>query len=170
MQDRRISKHLAYVLRHETEYDIKLAPGGWTTIEAVLSTLPCASRAEVERVAATSPRFEVEGDRIRALYGHSVDVDLQQTPSTPPVVLYHGTSPENVASILEHGLKPMQRARVHLAVDREEAHRVGIRHHPRPVILVIDAAAANEEDCLFYQGSSRIWTSTTIPPQFISKS
>ena len=49
---------------------------------------PGDGRDGTERVDATG-----QGDRIRAAYGHSVDVDLDAAETPVPDTLYHGTAP-----------------------------------------------------------------------------
>lgn len=36
------------------------------------------------------------GNRIRALYGHSIPVELEGDPVKPPTCLYHGTAQRNL--------------------------------------------------------------------------
>lgn len=61
-------------------------------------------------------RYEVDGNYIRAVYGHSVDVAIQSgdtAPSAIPETLYHGTAEGNLDAILTDGLRPMSRQKVH---------------------------------------------------------
>ena len=66
--------------------------------------------------SADKRRHEVVGDRIRALYGHSLPGKLRRETAKPPAMLFHGTSPEAAEKILREGLKPMRRQYVHLSV------------------------------------------------------
>lgn len=93
-------------------------------------------------------RFAVEGTRIRASQGHSVEVDLGLPAATPPSHLYHGTVASNLDAIRAEGLRPMNRHDVHLSPDRETATRVGARRG-RPVVLGVDAGRhAPRRPCL----------------------
>src|SRR5689334_10211938 len=114
----RISKFLAKCLRHEPEIaGLTLAPGGWVTVEDLLSGCERAgvrlSRQELEEVVATNDKqrfaFDEDRMRIRANQGHSVEVDLQLEPATPPDVLYHGTGQKSVTAIMRDGLQKMSR-------------------------------------------------------------
>ena len=94
------------------------------------------------RLVAQHPaedRFEVDGPRIRARYGHSIDVDLGLQPSEPPGVLFHGTSRDSVPSIMANGLLPMGRRYVHLVSDPDNARKIGKRRGD-PVVLEIDTS------------------------------
>lgn len=105
----RLSKFLSRHLRHAPEdIGLTLEEGGWVDVEDLLAA--CASarvhvtREQLNLVVARCEKqrfaFDDTGTRIRANQGHSVEVDLQLTPATPPDILYHGTATRNLASIL----------------------------------------------------------------------
>ncbi len=127
MTEKQLSHRLSYLLRHAPhEAGLTLQPGGWVPLEPLLLHLN-VSREQVEGVVAASDkqRFALHGERIRANQGHSVPVDLELTPQTPPAVLYHGTFPGALPAIRREGLKPMNRHHVHLSPDTETARKVG---------------------------------------------
>src|SRR5689334_14370858 len=122
----KISKYLSKHLRHQPErLGLTLAPGGWVEVDALLQA--CAShqfavtRDELNEVVARNDKqrysFDSTGALIRANQGHSVEVDLQLEPQTPPDVLYHGTGEKAVEAILRNGLNKMSRHHVHLSTD-----------------------------------------------------
>ncbi len=110
-------------------------------------------------------RFEIKGDKIRALYGHSV-LKVSYKESEPPEFLYHGTSRKNVKKILKEGLKPMKRKYVHLSLSKEEASRVGKRHDRNPQILLILSKKAYKKGIKFYKAGD-IYLCEYLPPEFI---
>ena len=99
------SKQLSYVLRHQISEDFLL--GGWFLVSNILREVDI-SMEELETIVAENDkgRYELSDDKssIRALYGHSVPVDLNYKPSTPPDYLYHGTAESNYNSIIEKGV------------------------------------------------------------------
>ncbi|MFE4000683.1 RNA 2'-phosphotransferase [Nocardioides sp. YIM B13467] len=132
--DVRRSKRLSQVLRHRPEsVGIELDPRGWVDLPSLLDALAAhgspMTRDDIDRVVRGNEkqRFEVDAtlDRIRARQGHTVEVDLDLTPSEPPAVLFHGTPRTNIESILASGLDRRRRHHVHLSPDRETAERVG---------------------------------------------
>ncbi|MBS3781260.1 MAG: RNA 2'-phosphotransferase [Candidatus Thermoplasmatota archaeon] len=170
---RGLSKHLSYLLRHHPEdADLVLDKRGFTDLEAVIDSLKntkhsWASREDIEYLIENSEkkRFEIKDDMIRALYGHSIEVDIEEREE-PPDILYHGTSPDSLTSIFEEGLKPMGRQYVHLSISEQEAIEVGKRHHPEPVILEIDASSASEDGIAFYKRGD-LYLSEHISPKYI---
>jgi putative RNA 2'-phosphotransferase len=172
----KISKYLSKHLRHTPErLGLTLAPGGWVDVDELLSA--CAahqfplSRAELENVVASSDKqrfsFDEAKTRIRANQGHSIEVDLQLEPQTPPDVLYHGTGEQSVPAILQSGLLKMLRHHVHLSKDVETARRVGMRHG-RPVILAIDTVAMQQAGFTFYCSDNGVWLVDQVPALYLS--
>lgn len=173
----KISKYLSKHLRHQPErLGLKLAVGGWVNVEELLTA--CANhqfpitREQLEEVVATNDKkrfsFDETGTKIRANQGHSVEVDLQLEPQTPPDALYHGTAVQFVDLILESGLLKMSRHHVHLSPDIDTAKRVGMRQG-RPVILKVDAAAMNQAGIPFYCSANKVWLVDHVPPDYLSK-
>lgn len=66
-----------------------------------------------------------DGRRIRAVQGHSVEVELPLAPVMPPEVLWHGTADRFLESILCQGLTRQSRRHVHLSADEQTAVTVG---------------------------------------------
>lgn len=168
----RASRFLSLVLRHKPEVaHIRLDENGWADIDALLAG---ANRANVglthellELIVETNPkqRFAIDdtGTRIRAVQGHSVDVDLAYTVATPPARLFHGTHATVLAAILAGGLKPMQRQHVHLSGDVHSARTVGARRGS-PIVLAVDAGAMQRDGGRFWQASNGVWLCKAVPP------
>ena len=172
-----LSKVLSHALRHEPWlYELELDDEGWASLDAVLGALReerdewrDLSRANVERMIETSAkrRHEIVGDRIRALYGHSVPGKLRRAPGTPPAVLFRGTFPEAAKTIMRDGLMPMSRQYVHLSVDTAIAREVGRRKSKTPMLIEIDARGAHEEGVAFYEGNENVWLADLVPAGFM---
>ena len=115
----------------------------------------------------TKGRFEFSEDKssVRALYGHSIDVNLGLEPTTPPPVLYHGTAEKYIDSIMKEGLRPRKRNFVHLSETMDMAKQVGTRHGS-PVVLSIDIEAMIRAGYKFYKAQNGIWLTGDIPPIF----
>jgi putative RNA 2'-phosphotransferase len=172
----RKSKYLSKHLRHSPErIGLTLQEGGWVDVDDLLDACVrnqfALSRAELNDVVENNSKkrfsFDETGTRIRANQGHSVEVDLQLSPTTPPDVLYHGTGHQSVAAILAEGLKKMNRHHVHLSIDLETATKVGARHG-RPVILTVDAAAMAAAGHTFYVSDNGVWLVDEIPAEFLT--
>lgn len=169
---------MSHALRHEPwAYDLALDNDGWVPIEELLVALQeCGDeladvdKAALEMMIASSrmQRHEIVGDRIRALYGHSISGKIRRAPAAPPARLFHGTSPDIWQAVATSGLRPMQRQYVHLSADPATATAVGMRRSPTPVVLEIEAEAAAAVGINFYEGNERVWLADEVPAEFIS--
>ncbi|GGT83838.1 RNA 2'-phosphotransferase [Streptomyces coeruleorubidus] len=169
----KVSKYLSKHLRHQPEeIGLALDEAGWVEIDTLIAEAAAhgfpLTRAELDHVVATNDkrRFAVEGTRIRASQGHSVEVDLGLPTASPPAYLYHGTVARNLHAIRAEGLRPMNRHAVHLSPDRETATRVGARRG-RPVVLTVDAAAMHRDGHVFQVSANGVWLTQAVPTRYL---
>ena len=113
-------------------------------------------------------RHEICGDKIRALYGHSVPMKIEKSIGVPPDILYHGTTHNAIDTIMKQGLLPMSRQYVHLSVTIEMATSVGKRRDSNPIILVVDAKQAYEDGIVFYYGNENVWLCDALPAKYLT--
>lgn len=173
----KLSKYLSKHLRHQPErLGLTLQPGGWVAVDELLAACSAhrmpISRAELAEVVAGNDKqrfaFDATGQLIRASQGHSVAVDLQLDPATPPALLYHGTTERNLPAILRDGLRKMTRHHVHLSPDIATARKVGGRRG-RPAVLAVDAAAMAAADYQFYVSANGVWLVDSVPPEYLKQ-
>lgn len=173
----RLSKTMSHALRHKPErLGLTLDPEGFVDADLLAERITKTgkferpvTREDFEHIIATAEkqRFELRGNSIRAMYGHSVSALVQQTPAHPPELLYHGTTRKAAEQIRVEGLKPMNRQYVHCSPTPEWAERVGSRREKNPVILTVHAGAAAAKGVKFYTCNDQVWLSDSIPPEFI---
>ncbi|MGV4888415.1 RNA 2'-phosphotransferase [Streptomyces viridosporus] len=176
MDERRtvkVSKYLSRHLRHQPgRIGLSLDEGGWVEIDTLIAAAAAHgfpfTREELDHVVAVNDkrRFAVEGSRIRASQGHSVEVDLGLPSAAPPPYLYHGTVARALDAIRAEGLRPMDRHDVHLSADRETATRVGARRG-RPVVLSVDAAAMHRDGHVFRVSANGMWLTRAVPARYL---
>lgn len=159
------SKRLAYLLRHSKLPNHK----GWIKVDVVQNELG-VSLLDIQKIVYedTKGRFEFSEDKssVRALYGHSIDVNLGLEPTTPPPVLYHGTAEKYIDSVMKEGLRPRKRNFVHLSETMDMAKQVGTRHGS-PVVLSIDIEEMIRAGYKFYKAQNGVWLTGGIPPKFL---
>lgn len=175
--DKRLSKFLSLLLRHRPqEIGLRLDPAGWARVEDLVRKArehgaplsPRRLRALVEGQEKPRFSFSEDGERIRANYGHSLDLDLELEELPPPEHLFHGTARGNLASILREGVDARSRSFVHLSEDRRSARTVG-RRHGEPVIVPVRAARMAEAGHAFYRPAPGIWLVERVPPRFLGE-
>lgn len=174
-----LSKFIGYVLRHKPEKYL-LVPGeqGWVPLKELLSVLQSQnsewSSLTIEDIQMfvenqEKKRYEIQGEYIRAAYGHSLKKKITYQSQKPPSYLYHGTSITAFERIQKEGLKPMSRQYVHLSADLETAYIVGKRYVDDPVLLRVHSEKAYYDEVVFYQVSDKIWLSEQIPATYLEE-
>lgn len=173
--DLRLSRLLAFVLRHQPEeFGLSLDAEGFVLLDSLIDAVrkrpdfSGVTREDVEAVVRENPkpRFEIREDLIRARYGHSINGHISYPAMEPPAVLYHGTGRPAVEAIRRDGLRPRQRQYLHLSVSREDAYHVGKQSDVHPVVLEIQAREAHREGIAFFRAAEEIWLCERIPPQY----
>ncbi|MEY4902393.1 MAG: hypothetical protein RLZZ292_208 [Bacteroidota bacterium] len=172
METKQLSKFLSLVLRHQPEkIGIPLDEKGWTAIPILLEKMSI-TLAQLEYIVENNDKkrfvFNADQTQIRANQGHSVEINLGYLPSTPPPILFHGTTKRNVASILEQGILKQARHHVHLSSDNHTAHTVGSRYGS-PIILAIDAQKMHDDGLLFYCSDNNVWLTDKVEAKYIRK-
>jgi putative RNA 2'-phosphotransferase len=170
----RLSKRTSRALRHDpVRFGLTPDSAGWVLVDDFLAALRIR-RAELDAVVAGNDkqRFAIvrgpDGlERIRANQGHSIPVDLELTPQSPPPRLYHGTSATAVTSIRATGINRGNRHHVHLSTDAETARRVGARRGGAVAVLEVDAAAMERDGHVFLRSANGVWLTDAVPASYL---
>lgn len=175
---KKASKFMSLVLRHQPQtLHLTLDENGWVAVDTLLDHWArygrdVPSRAQLETIVAENDKqrfaFSDDGRLIRANQGHSVRVDLQLEPQTPPERLYHGTAEQHVPGILREGIQRAKRHHVHLSPDRRTADAVG-RRHGRLVMLTVVSGAMARDGFTFYRSANGVWLTDEVPPRYIEQ-
>lgn len=173
--DKRISKFLSLVLRHNPEkIGIILDPAGWTDVESLLRAFAVnglsITRDRLDEIVYSPGKkrfsYSEDGKYIRANYGHSIPVNLDYEPESPPELLHHGTANRFISGIRKDGLLSKNRQFVHLSVDRQSATEVGQRHS-KPVILTVLAGKMHNNGFEFFHSDAGIWLTRHVPVHYL---
>ena len=169
------SKFLSLVLRHKPErIQLELDRNGWADVEELIAKARQAGlqldKQVLQQVVAQNDKkrfaFNEDLTRIRASQGHSISIDLDLTPVSPPENLYHGTATRFLESIKAEGLLPCGRHHVHLSGDEKTAMSVGKRHG-KPVVLVVKSGEMAKQGFEFYQSANGVWLTDKVPVEYI---
>ncbi|WP_166240914.1 RNA 2'-phosphotransferase [Paenibacillus turpanensis] len=170
--EKSLSKFMTKILRHTPEdFGVVLDPvDGSCPLSTLLEVIQAQSqwgwvkKEHIEQVVRHSDkqRFEIEGDRIRARYGHSHN-KVQYTPGVPPEYVYHGTNKKALPLILKDGIRPMSRQYVHLSEGTHFAALAGSRRGEL-VILKVDTVSAQQLGVTFYYAGNEVWLANSVPP------
>ena len=176
----RITRSLAYMLRHQPEqFDLELDEFGWADLrEARIGggqPIPllnerlgeAVSEEDVQDAVSSGDRqrYEIDRGMIRALYGHSIDVQPGE-PSQPPELLYVGVSRQDAERAERFGLRPGRRRFLHLALTSEDALETAARSSEDVVLVKVHALDAWEEGISFYDRKA-LFLSDPIPTHYL---
>lgn len=168
------SKYLSLLLRHQPEkIGLQLDENGWASVEELLLKWDgpvILDYTSLEHIVSTNNKkrfsFDESGQKIRASQGHSIGIDLQLEPQSPPDVLYHGTVEKYLASIRSQGLLKMDRQHVHLSMDEGTATAVAQRRG-KPVLLQIRSGDMQASGYSFFLSANSVWLTEHVPVDYI---
>lgn len=172
MKNIQIGKQIAYILRHNPG-SIKMDTEGYINVIDLLNELNISKDILDEIVSSDDKnRYSYDGSglKIRANQGHSLPfVNITFKELKPPKYLYHGTSPDFIKNIMEHGLLKMSRQYVHLSNNKDISEEVGKRYSKKkePVILTVDSLQMYEDGYKFYLSDNGVWLTDNIPPKYL---
>ncbi|MGQ9641920.1 MAG: RNA 2'-phosphotransferase [Candidatus Bathycorpusculaceae bacterium] len=168
----KISKYMSYLLRHNPE-NLKIDEDGFVNLKELLERINKRFQVDenlIREIVGKSDkkRFEIVGDKIRALYGHTIPVEIKFDEDKTVKRLFHGTTVEAAFEILRTGLKPMKRRWVHLSPTIKIATEAGLRRTRKPVILKVDAESARSDGKIkFYKATDKVYLCSYVPPKYI---
>ncbi|MFZ2411557.1 MAG: RNA 2'-phosphotransferase [Candidatus Methanoperedens sp.] len=172
-QTERLGRFISGALRHFPD-DLGLAMNqhGWVDVDVLVDTMRTrykwSNKEKLFSIIESDEkgRYELKGNKIRARYGHSVDIDLDYIENTLPEI-YYGASREEVDILLEKGIKPIKQRYVHLSTSVEKATDVAKIHTEDPVLLVINAEEAQNDGVSILSATENIVLADEIPAQYI---
>ncbi len=172
-QTERLGRFISGALRHFPD-DLGLAMNqhGWVDVDVLCDAMRTrykwANKEKLYSIVESDEktRYEIQGRKIRARYGHSVDIDLDYPENTLPE-LYYGASREEVDILLEKGIKPIKQRYVHLSTSIEKAQEVARIHTDDPVMIRIDAKEAQKNGVAMLSATESIVLSEEIPPKYL---
>ena len=118
------------------------------------------TKEELHEIMATNnkQRYEFSEDmtHLRAMQGHSIQVDAELVEAILPNVLYHGTAKEFTDSIMKQVILKGKRLYVQLSTSIEMPMKIGQRHG-EPVVITIDAKRMSKDGINFFLSRNGIW-------------
>lgn len=171
----KLSVFISLILRHKPEaINIRLDEQGYANVEELIKGVNNSGRYltmdTLEEIVRTDKKgrysFNNDKTKIRANQGHSIKVDVELKEVIPPNVLYHGTADRFIDSILNNGIKKMNRLYVHLSDNIKTATQVGNRHG-KVVILKINSERMTKDGYKFYLSENGVWLTDFVPNFYI---
>ena len=182
MSDRELDslgRIMAGVLRHFPEKLGVMVDGhGWVDISEFVEAVGVSRSGfqwlkehHIEAIALTDPkgRYQIDGGMIRATYGHTIDILLDDLPPAEIDEFFYPVTEEEIDIILEGGLNPIDRKNVHLSGSIEKAIEAGKVRTEIPLILRIDGKKAREDGVQIFRAGKDVYITERIEAKYISK-
>jgi len=176
---RKLSSIMIGILRHfPQQFGVSLDKHGWADVEEIAKAISnkidrfyWVRKRHLIAVALTDEkgRYEVREGKIRARYAHTIDVDLSDLPKAEVETLYYPVTKEEVDIVLEQGIFPTDRKKVHLSSTMEKAMEAGKVRDDSPIILKIDAKKAMEDGIDIRKATEDVYLADKIDAKYISR-
>jgi len=170
-----MARKLALVLRHAPEkFDLEMDINGWIDVKDIIRQFKKRNKRRYHwlrphhfrAISETDikGRYELRGNMMRATYGHTVEIELDLPTTGIPDSLFFPCSPDESDNLIEVGLKPGDRAHVHLSATIKSAAEAGRVHRSNPDIIEVDSArmVANGET-IWHAGVTVFLTENVLP-------
>ena len=182
MNDRELDhlgRILTGILRHFPDrYQLTMDPHGWVSLPQIVRAIgqkhPMYHWLRVQHLVAIAEtdakgRYEIRDDRARATYGHTLEVDLDLPTDDIPDRLYFPVTVEESGIVLEVGLRPSDRKKVHLSKTAEDARAAGAVRTPEPIILEVDAKRARGEGIVIKKAGKTVFLVDQVPAEYLTR-
>ncbi len=175
-----ISKFMSGLLRHfPEEYDLNYTGNGWFCLTEVIDCINNEKNTnmtleDIQSIINESSknRYEIDIDKniIRASYGHSIDITMEPYNTNDiPTHLYHGTAQSNLNSIMDSGLIPQNRNKVHLTDSKSEAKKVAKRHSKVIKIFKINTEELISDGFeIANPNNDSVYTVSNVPSKYLT--
>ena len=174
-----LSRIIAGALRHfPDKLGLMMDGKGWVEISELIEAIGTGRSGfnwlrahHVEALVATDSRgrYQIDGGMIRATYGHTIDVSPDDLPLAELDKYFYPVTEEEVDMILEGGLHPTDRRKVHLSGSLEKAIEAGKVRTDDPLILKIDGKKVKKDGLKIYHAGTNVYITEGIDAKYISK-
>lgn len=172
-----IGKILALVLRHAPEkFGVEMDLNGWVNTRELSDAIQNQRNYyhwirswHFQAIADSDDkgRYQVEGEMIRATYGHSLDLELDLPTDDIPEALYWPCEPGMTSTHLELGLSAGDRNHVHLSKTIAKAMEAGHVRIDRPAIIEIDTSRAIADGHTIWRAGKTVFLCEEMPPEYL---
>jgi len=174
-----LSRIIAGALRHFPEkLGLMMDGKGWVEISELIESIGSGRSGfnwlrnhHIKAVVITDERgrYQIDGGMIRATYGHSIDITLDDLPIAEIDDFYYPVTEEEADIILERGLHPVDRRKVHLSGSIEKAIEAGKVRADDPQIIKIDGKKAKSDGIKIFKAGKDVYITESISSEYLSK-
>ena len=174
-----LSRIIAGALRHFPEkLGLMMDGKGWVDISSLIEAIGTSRSGfnwlrahHIEALVETDPRgrYQIDGGMVRATYGHTIDVNPDDLPIAELDEFFYPVTEEEADIIIEGGLNPTDRKKVHLSGSIKKAVEAGRVRTEEPLILRIDGKKAIKDGLKIFHAGKDVFITEGIDAKYISK-
>ena len=174
-----LGRILALVLRHAPEkFNVEMDINGWVNARELSEAIGKQRRHyhwlrawhfEAISNADDKGRYQVEGENIRATYGHSIEIELDLPTDDIPEALYWPCEPTEAEAIVQLGITSGNRNHIHLSKTIANALEAGHVRINRPTIIEVDTIRAIADGHTIYRAGTTVYLTDEVPPEYLYK-
>ncbi len=176
----RVGRMMAGILRHFPErFGLQMDGRGWVDLDGFVSSIKNSRenyrrwlrREHIEALVETDEkgRYQIDGGMVRATYAHSVKVNLDDLPECQLDNLYFPVSEEELDLVLETGLRPSDRDKIHLSATPDKAYSAGRVHIADPILLEVDVKKASDAGNFIFRAGKTVYITEAVEPEHLKK-
>ena len=172
-----LGRILALVLRHAPEkFNVEMDLNGWVNSRELSESIQKQRKHfhwirgwhfEAIANADEKGRYQVEGEMIRATYGHSIELELDLPTDEIPESLYWPCDLESVPTHMELGITAGDRKHVHLSRTISNAMEAGHVRISRPAILEVDTTRAIADGFTIWRAGKTVFLCEEMPAEYL---
>jgi len=176
---RQLSGTMAGILRHfPDQFRITMDEHGWVAIDELVHAIKdnrmnfhWLRNKHIHAIADTDDkgRYQIIDEFVRATYAHTISLDLTDLPESEAEELFYPVTEEEAEIVIETGLYPTDRSKVHLSDSLEKALEAGKVRTENPIILHIDALQARKDGVDIRKAGRNISVTDEIDAKYISR-
>jgi len=174
-----LSRIIAGALRHFPEkLGLMMDGKGWVDVSSLIEAIGISRSGfnwlrvhHIEALVKTDPRgrYQIDGGMVRATYGHTIDISPDDLPLAENDEFFYPVTEEEADIIIEGGLHPTDRKKVHLSGSIEKAYEAGRVRTEEPLILKIDGKKSRKDGLKIYHAGKDVYITDGIDAKYISK-
>jgi len=173
----KVGRTLAAVLRHG-KYDLEMDSEGYVRVKDIVRLIQDRNPRmkwfrphHIEALVDTDTKgiYQLLGESIRAMYGHTVNVELNLPIDNVAAVLFKAVPAEDYDALMKNGILPNERAKVHLSRTFDDAYRAGLMILEEPMVLAVNTERNAEEGYPVGKASEKVFLCDKVLSGALSK-
>lgn len=173
--EQKMSKFLTLLLRHNPgALNLSMTPEGWGDVRELVNKISAQNPFSIELLEKIIEKdvqglftLSEDGTKIRATDGHSIAVNVEPKPITPPEFLYKAVPMESLNRIAKSGLVPAPKSSYVRLYGDENVAQKGYTGQRKAIVLKVSSEDMHTDGMRLYRTSSGVYLTETVPTEYL---